>query len=825
MLTTDLAKAKRPQKTQIVPPKHRDVQDPLTYAQRVVVPTWPLQNTVAVNPFWHQRSQRFSQVMEDIAPIFHARLYMPLSYYLDAYRSGLIKSEALEAVLEEARARLLHVPASVEDLLQVSRADADESHHILSAAEFVDQRSGTRWRETVVGEIGKYAAGYFDHSQAMVKFPWREQGFWRAWLSAQQYDGSLGEAGIANLKEILAPFRNLDAVEFVQTIATRLGFSGTFIWTQYLSRLLALNFGWATQFNYVSWQKGLGYSTQSEASVNDLVAVALAYDYATLQQGLKLDPSLETHWKEALEATITSDHRSIHIFQLSEIWLAAFERSYQMQVAGQIALEKVEAVRPKFQLAMCIDVRSEMYRRAIERVSPGLVTIGFAGFFGIPFDYQRIDEKDPGHRLPVLLSPAFSVRETLPESEASRVRNTSYFRAFFRNLRKAPHASFLFVEVFGLYALGRMIKRFGESLLSRSVPSEVPERFACHGREPAAVATGIKDHKPLNIQDRVERAMFVLRHMGLKQNFARLVVLAGHGSVNANNAFTSSLDCGACGGHPGDVNVRFLSNLLNDGIVRQGLADRGIMVPADTWFLPAVHETVTDELYILDEQKVPSSHRGDVAEFRAQAKIAAERTRHERQWARSKYLDEIPARRSVNWSEVRPEWGLAGNASFIVAPRSWTKGANLSSRSFLHDYDWRQDEGFKTLELIMTAPMVVTNWINLQYYASTVAPSVFGAGNKVLHNLVNESGVLEGNGGDLRVGLPWQSVHDGERFVHEPLRLSVFIAAPREAIENIISQHEVVRDLVDNEWLYLLHIDETHKTVTRRAPGGLYRPI
>jgi hypothetical protein len=179
----------------------------------------------------------------------------------------------------------------------------------------------------------------------------------------------------------------------------------------------------------------------------------------------------------------------------------------------------------------------------------------------------------------------------------------------------------------------------------------------------------------------------------------------------------------------------------------------------------------------------------------------------------------------VNWSEVRPEWGLAGNASFIVAPRSWTKGANLSSRSFLHDYDWQQDEGFKTLELIMTAPMVVTNWINLQYYASTVAPSVFGAGNKVLHNLVNESGVLEGNGGDLRVGLPWQSVHDGERFVHEPLRLSVFIAAPREAIEKIISQHEVVRDLVDNEWLYLLHIDETHKTVTRRAPGGLYRPI
>jgi uncharacterized protein YbcC (UPF0753/DUF2309 family) len=174
---------------------------------------------------------------------------------------------------------------------------------------------------------------------------------------------------------------------------------------------------------------------------------------------------------------------------------------------------------------------------------------------------------------------------------------------------------------------------------------------------------------------------------------------------------------------------------------------------------------------------------------------------------------------------VRPEWGLAGNASFIIAPRHWTRGANLASRSFLHDYDWRQDDGFKTLELIMTAPMLVTNWINLQYYASTVAPSIYGAGNKVLHNLVNESGVLEGNGGDLRVGLPWQSVHDGERFVHEPLRLSVFIAAPREEIEKIIAHHSVVRELVDNEWLYLLHIDETTKMISRRAPGGLYRPI
>ena len=61
---------------------------------------------------------------------------------------------------------------------------------------------------------------------------------------------------------------------------------------------------------------------------------------------------------------------------------------------------------------------------------------------------------------------------------------------------------------------------------------------------------------------------------------------------------------------------------------------------------------------------------------------------------------------------------------------------------------------------------------------TTASNAAFGSGEKTLHNVVGLIGVLEGNGGDLRVGLPMQSVHDGARFVHEPLRLNVFIEAP-----------------------------------------------
>jgi hypothetical protein len=85
---------------------------------------------------------------------------------------------------------------------------------------------------------------------------------------------------------------------------------------------------------------------------------------------------------------------------------------------------------------------------------------------------------------------------------------------------------------------------------------------------------------------------------------------------------------------------------------------------------------------------------------------------------------------------------------------------------------------------------------------------------------VGTIGVLEGNGGDLRVGLPWQSVHDGERFVHEPMRLNVVIEAPIAALNAIIAKHASVRALLDNGWLHLYALDHVG-AVSHRYMGNL----
>jgi uncharacterized protein YbcC (UPF0753/DUF2309 family) len=207
---------------------------------------------------------------------------------------------------------------------------------------------------------------------------------------------------------------------------------------------------------------------------------------------------------------------------------------------------------------------------------------------------------------------------------------------------------------------------------------------------------------------------------------------------------------------------------------------------------------------------------------------ASEHNRHQRAaslglgGAESNEIKQLIHQRSRDWAQVRPEWGLAGNAAFIVAPRERTRSLNLQGRAFLHNYNHRTDTTKSTLELIMTAPMIVTNWINLQYYASTVNNRLWGSGNKVTHNVVGTFGIQQGNGGDLQSGLPLQSLHDGEKWMHEPLRLSVFIEAPRSDIESVIAKHESVRQLVENAWLHLFAIEDEGRLILRRVEGGLW---
>ncbi|MDD3575402.1 MAG: Na-translocating system protein MpsB, partial [Halothiobacillus sp.] len=331
----------------------------------------------------------------------------------------------------------------------------------------------------------------------------------------------------------------------------------------------------------------------------------------------------------------------------------------------------------------------------------------------------------------------------------------------------------------------------------------------------------------LSEQEKIKLAEGMLRGLGLIDRFARIILLAGHGTSTTNNPHRAGLDCGACAGQTGEVSARVAASLLNESAVRLGLAGKGIHIPRDTRFIAALHDTTTDQMSLLD---VPTTGVDPVILKAVTQALeqAGELTRLERLVTLDKQVDQQSAARHVihrgrDWSQVRPEWGLAGNGAFIAAPRWRTRGLDLHGRAFLHDYDWRKDPDFGVLTLIMTAPLVVASWINLQYYGSTVDNERLGCGNKVLHNVVGGLvGVLEGNSGDLRIGLSLQSLHNGETWRHEPLRLNAFIEAPTDALDRIIQDHPMLRQLVDNHWLNLCQIDE-EGSVKRRFANGDWR--
>jgi uncharacterized protein YbcC (UPF0753/DUF2309 family) len=328
----------------------------------------------------------------------------------------------------------------------------------------------------------------------------------------------------------------------------------------------------------------------------------------------------------------------------------------------------------------------------------------------------------------------------------------------------------------------------------------------------------------LTAEEQATQVEEVLRAMGLTRNFARLVVMTGHVSSSDNNPYESAIDCGACWGNSSKPNVRLFAAMANKPHVREYLAQCGIMVPEDTHFTSAEHNTTTDEVALFDIEDLPETHRKDVEALKEGLRQAAVRTSHERCLRLPGIRhDPSPAvvarevgRRAGDWSETRPEWGLSQNAAYIIGSRTLTRDFNLEGRTFLNSHDYRVDPTGALLERIMNGPMVVGQWINGEHYFSATDPEIYGSGSKIYHNVVGRIAVMSGPQSDLRTGLAWQTVMSGELAYHEPMRLFVVVEAPRARILEIVERAPLLKQLCDNEWIHLVAID-------RESDEPLYR--
>lgn len=793
-----------------------DLEPKLNKVCKKIAPLWSLENFVAVNPYLGLSEYSFEEGMFLLAQRGNIKGTLPTEFYLKAISDGKItKSDIQEALISRQHSKSETIEEFLNSLENTEDLNQPKIKTIIDLSEIT---TGKNWKRFMIERISDWSSTYFDETQAAWKTS-SDQAIFKAWKDEASVDKSTELTGLKNFRTLVKALPD-QPIEAAQLAIETLHISENML-EAYLHKLLLNIGGWSAYVARIDWDKGL--AGQEGNDLTEFLAILLSWELIVYQS--LSDQKLERAWYKARLDFAKTDHASFQNTELEQqlVLQSAFDLANQRQLIkafDEAPTVPIHKKTPKVQAIFCIDVRSEVYRRHLEITSPEIATMGFAGFFAFPVQYVPLGHDHGQDQCPVLLTTSHTIKEKLPteaqESSSINGRKLKHQIDFaWKSFKLGAISCFSFVGPIGLSFLPKLFTDSFGFTRPVSHPDEEGLKKSDWNQKEITLATDSNSHSGIPLDQQMTMAEGALKAMSLTSNFANLVLIVGHGSSSVNNPHATGLDCGACGGHTGEANAKVAAAVLNNPEVRKSLINKGIMVPDHTTFVACQHDTTTDEVTLFNEDKIPAHHSQELIDLKNALKTAGKTARTERALRMNIHstenVDKAILQRSKDWSQVRPEWGLAGCSAFVVAPRERSMNLDLGGKSFLHSYDWEKDTGFGILELIMTAPMVVTSWINLQYYASTVDNKTFGSGNKALHNVVAGLGVLEGHSGDLRSGLPWQSVHDGVDFQHEPLRLNVIIEAPIEAMNNILEKNEGVRQLVDNEWIFLFSMNNKGK--------------
>ncbi|HUG91610.1 MAG TPA: DUF2309 domain-containing protein [Planctomycetaceae bacterium] len=718
----------------------------------------------------------------------------------------------------------------------------------------------------------RFCAAFLDQGLANWALPGREAGFYRAFCRLYGQRGGPPERWLRGLRREIArgEAAGFGPLESIEESLELLGVSNS-DQDEYLSATLLALRGWAGML----WQMEVRGDRVAHAaprgSLVEFVAVRLILERLALAHvgreslgytGPLAGLAQAARARTAPAESVSIEQRTFLVFQLAQVlgWTpadlfrlskdewsrlveeletfsslerrrvfhVAYERHYRDQTLDAITIRArrpaARPARPRFQAIFCIDEREESFRRHLEERAGDVETFGAAGFFAVPMYYRGIGDAHFVPLCPVVIRPRHYVRETvvapLEDLHRRRARTRRALGAAWHQVHVGsrsftagallaalvgPLATFPLVARILFPRLTARLRRLAGELIRPPTGTRLQLERIAESPGPAADQSGFR------VDEMAESVERLLREIGLTSRFARLIVVAGHGSSSLNNPHGSAYNCGACGGSRGGPNARAFALMANDSRVRQRLAERGLSLPDETVFLGAYHNTCNDSVSYLDLDRLPASHAAEFEEFRRDLDIARELNAHER----CRRFESAPLalsgedalrhveRRAEDLAQPRPECGHATNALCVVGRRARTRGLFLDRRAFLASYDPTQDDGRHTLlTRILAAVVPVCAGISLEYYFSYVDPEGWGCGTKLPHNIVALLGVMDGAASDLRPGLPWQMVE-----IHEPLRPIFLVETTPVAMHELLDRNADLGRLFRNGWAHLATLD------------------
>lgn len=767
----------------------------------------PLKDFIHHNTLHSVQHHPFHEGVAIAAKIFGARSYLALKYYQNLYQQGRIKQNALNWALE-------HTECDEQTLekLKVSLFDEDPSAHYppLSLA---NQGIRTSWLNQLEFDLNsqvhpilfRLLSNFLDQGISRWSLPKDGEHFWACITRLAQ--NSL--IPLYPLNEVFVhDLLNKSPDEVIHCCLNKI-VGDEDLYEQYLLEMLLGHPGWSGMVSVIE-QNPTTLLAYREISLKELIAVELCLELAFLlkKKGHEF-PSIAAVKHPESTPLLTDNAISPKIPLRLKVWHEAMEWSLHSELLIALKTSKPvinSSTIPEAQALFCIDDRECSIRRNLEEVNPAIETFGAAGFFGIDFFYQGLDDAYPVAQCPNIITPKHLIKESSDKPKPApnpKLKNIKHMHFSAHSMLRG----LFYTQTLGLGYAARMawdVFRPGSKVPKIRVLSEVDTHSQLHLLRESDEPTPEGHLLGFSLTEMADKLTGLLRNIGLTDQFAPLVVVIAHGSSSVNNPHFAAYDCGACSGKPGAPNARAFAWMANHEPVRQILRERGINIPDSTRFIAALHNTSRDEityfdLHLLEEHPAPGLTAFQTAMTEALDRNAAERCR----WfelAPQKQDNAIAhnhvRERATSIFEPRPEYNHSNNLYAIVGRRQLTRDLFMDRRAFLHSYDPQTDAEGDIMAKILSAVIPVCGGINLEYLFSRIDNSVYGAGTKLPHNVIGLLGVANGVEGDLRTGLPHQMIE-----VHQPARLLIVIEQTTEIVDKTISKLGALKEWLDNEWV------------------------